>query len=183
MQKLLLSLTLFIASLTTYGQTYAKFNTVTAIVGVPNIGVETSIGKKFTFQFDVTASFWKSVNGGPQQFVIAIPELRYHFNENFKGFYVGAHVGGGTFKAQKWNYFNTDMYQKGYNLYYGASIGYQWQINDKIMLDLFAGGGNQQGFYKGYHLSTGERYESVRNYNKSGEWFPYRGGVMLSYKF
>jgi hypothetical protein len=37
------------------------------------------------------------------------------------------------------------------------------------------------GFYKGYELKTGERYDSPYAYNKSGEWIPYRGGVMLSY--
>lgn len=30
---------------TSFGQTYIKFNGATALVGVPNIGVETSIGK------------------------------------------------------------------------------------------------------------------------------------------
>ena len=50
------------------------------------------------------------------------------------------------------------------------------------MLDCFLGGGWHQGFYKGYLLSTGERYEHAENYNKSGEWLPYRGGVMVSYK-
>jgi hypothetical protein len=44
----------------------------------------------------------------------------------------------------------------------GATIGYQTKINDKFMLDLL-GGGNQQGFYKGYLLSTGERYETAKN--------------------
>jgi hypothetical protein len=49
------------------------------------------------------------------------------------------------------------------------------------MLDCFVGGGNHQGFYKGYNIITGERYEKATNYNKSGEWLPYRGGVMVSY--
>jgi hypothetical protein len=49
------------------------------------------------------------------------------------------------------------------------------------MLDYFLGG-NQQGFYHGYYLSTGERYETAKNWNKSGEWLPYRGGVMVSYR-
>jgi hypothetical protein len=37
-------------------------------------------------------------------------------------------------------------------LRYGT-IGYQ-TINDKFMLDVFFGGGNQQGFYKGYLLAN-----------------------------
>jgi hypothetical protein len=51
----------------------------------------------------------------------------------------------------------------------------------KIYVDCFLGGGWHQGYYKGYYI-VGERYETVRNYNKSGEWLPYRGGVMVSYK-
>jgi hypothetical protein len=50
------------------------------------------------------------------------------------------------------------------------------------MLEFFLGGGSHQGFYKGYYLSTGERYDSAEGYNKSGEWIPYRGGVMVSYR-
>jgi hypothetical protein len=41
---------------------------------------------------------------------------------------------------------------------------------------MFSRSGWHQGYYKGYYISTGERYETVKNYNKkSGEWFAYRG--------
>jgi hypothetical protein len=50
-------------------------------------------------------------------------------------------------------------------------------------LDIFAGGGWHQGFYHGYYNDgTPGRYEKAPNWNKSGEWLPYRGGVMISYK-
>jgi hypothetical protein len=48
----------------------------------------------------------------------------------------------------------------------GEHIGYQ--RNYEIHIRAFFGGGNQQGFYKGYLLSTGERYETAKNWNKSG---------------
>jgi hypothetical protein len=51
----------------------------------------------------------------------------------------------------------------------------------RFMLDCFRWEGNQQGFYHGYYISTGERYETAKNWN-SGEWLPYRGGVMVSYR-
>jgi hypothetical protein len=41
------------------------------------------------------------------------------------------------------------------------------QIHARSLL----GGGNQQGFYKGYLLSTGERYETAKNWNKSGNGY------------
>ncbi|MFA9186494.1 DUF3575 domain-containing protein, partial [Flavobacterium magnesitis] len=62
-------------------QTYFKINVVPALVGVPNIGIETKIGEKHTFQFDILASLWKSIDGKPRQFYIFMPEYRYHFRE------------------------------------------------------------------------------------------------------
>jgi len=163
-------------------QTYIKANALTTLLTIPNIGIETSIGKKSTFQFDILASPWKSIKGKPAQFYVFIPEYRYHFHEKNNGFYVGAHIGATKFNFQKWNYLNTDKYEKGFGYVMGVTIGYQTKINDKFGLDCLLGGGNQQGFYKGYYLSTGERYETAKHYNKSGEWLPYRGGVMVTYR-
>lgn len=173
---------LLLVSSLTQGQTYIKANAATALFLIPNVGVETTLSKHFTFQVDVTASFWKSINNAPFQLVMLTPELRYHFNENTRGFYVGAHLGGSIFKLQKWNYSDTNDYQKGINYFAGATIGYQREISKKLALDFFLGGGTQQAFYKGYDLTTGVRYENVHKYNKSGEWLPYRGGIMLCYK-
>jgi len=166
----------------TQAQTYIKVNALTTIFTIPNIGIETSIGKKSTFQFDILASMWKSINGKPSQFYSFIPEYRYHFKENYDGFYVGANVGATIYNFQKWNYLNTDLYEKGFGYLLGASVGYQKKINDRFMLDCFVGGGHSQGFYKGYYIGTNTRYETATHYNKSGEWIPYRGGVMVSYR-
>lgn len=181
--KKYLSLLFLASTFFSYGQTYVKFNGASALALIPNIGVEISIGKKVTFQFDATASFWESVNGAPFKALIITPEVRYHFNEKNNGFYVGANVSGGTFELQKYGYKDTDFYQKGYNYMLGLTLGYQWKLSDKWALDLFVGGGHQEAFYKGYLLSTGERYDTwIHNYNKSGEWILYRGGLMIAYK-
>jgi hypothetical protein len=181
MSKTILVALFFIGS-ATFGQTYIKANGLTALALVPNIGIETSLSNKVTFQVDVVASFWNSINGGPFQFFIVTPEIRYHFKENYTGFYIGAHLAGGTFKLQKWNYSNTDLYQKGYNYFVGATVGYQRILSQKVMLEFFLGGGNQEAFYKGYYLNAEGRYETADKYNKSGEWLLYRGGIMISYK-
>ena len=179
--KKLLSLSVLLLPFFLQSQTYVKVNALTTLLTIPNIGIETSIGKKSTFQFDILSSPWKSVNGKPREFYMFIPEYRYHFKEKYNGFYVGAHVGMTLFNFQKWNYLNTDLYEKGLGYAMGATIGFQTKINKRFMLDCFLGGGNHQGFYKGYNLKTGERYDGAKNYNKSGEWLPYRGGVMVSY--
>lgn len=181
--KKYLSLLFLVSSFFSYSQTYVKFNGASALALITNVGIETSIGKKMTFQFDATGSFWESVNGAPFKAVILTPEVRYHFKEKNNGFYVGANISGGTFELQKYGYKNTDYYQKGYNYMLGITLGYQWKLSDKWALDLFVGGGHQEAFYKGYLLSTGERYDTwIHNYNKSGEWILYRGGLMIAYK-
>ena len=63
------------------------------------------------------------------------------------------------------------------------TLGYQWKLSEKWALDLFVGGGHQEAFYKGYSIETGERYDTwIHDYNKSGEWILYRGGLMIAYK-
>lgn len=180
--KKIFIITVLLFSIHSQSQTYIKANALTTLLTIPNLGIETSIGKKSTFQFDITASFWKSIDGKPRQFYIFIPEYRYHFHEKYNGFYVGAHVGASIFNFQKWNYLNTDKYEKGFGYLMGATIGYQKKINDRFLLDCFLGGGSSQGYYKGYYIGTDDRYENAEGYNKSGEWLPYRGGVMVSYR-
>lgn len=180
--KKLIYCTLLLISTFAQAQTYLKANAITTLLTVPNVGIETSIGKKSTFQFDITASMWKSINGNPAQFYMFVPEYRYHFKEKFNGFYAGVHVGGTVYNFQKWNYWKTDNYEKGVGYMAGATIGYQKKIKERFVMDFFLGGGNHQGFYKGYLVSTGERVDEAKKYNKSGEWLPYRGGIMLSYR-
>lgn len=165
-------------------QTFVKFNGATALLLVPNIGIETSIGEKTTFSADVMASFWESFNGNnPMKFVTVTPEIRYHFKEKYNGFYAGAHIGADKYEIQKWNYWNSNRYEDGFGYRIGATVGYNLKLSDKFLLDFFVGGGWHQGFYHGYYNDgTPGRYEKAIHWNKSGEWLPYRGGVMISYK-
>lgn len=57
-------------------QTSIKGNLATTALLIPNFGVETSLGKNLSFQADITASFWKSFDGGPLQLVMVFPELQ-----------------------------------------------------------------------------------------------------------
>jgi hypothetical protein len=50
------------------------------LLTIPNVGIETSIGKNQLFNW-ILGSPWKSINGKPQQFYVVIPEYR-HFKEN-----------------------------------------------------------------------------------------------------
>nr|WP_315241816.1 DUF3575 domain-containing protein [uncultured Flavobacterium sp.] len=184
--KKILFIIVFIFSGSVQSQTYLKFNAFTALALVPNVGVETSIGEKTTFSFDVMASFWESFDGKkPMKFITYTPEIRYHFKEKYNGLYAGGHMGFDSYELQKWDYWNDfpNRYEKGIGYRIGATIGYNKKLNDKFLLDIFIRGGWHQGFYKGhYNDGTPGSYENVKNWNKSGEWLPYGGGIMISYK-
>ena len=177
-KQIVILLMLFSFTLAMLGQTSLKGN-ITTLAGIPNFGLETNLGQKTTFQIDVMASFWTK-DGIPYKFAVLFPEFRYYPRESGNGFFVGAHIGGGTFKLQKWN--QVGNYEEGYTILFGVTLGYQFFLSDRLNLELFLGGGSQQANYKGYSLETGERNDGATNYNKSGEFLPYRGGVMLVYK-
>jgi hypothetical protein len=172
----------FLKAQTDDNSIYLKANASLIPLAIINFGAEKQISNHFTLQSDITISPWKSFMGNKMLVGLLFVESRYYFKEAFNGFYVGANIGGGTFRLTKWNYAGTPNYQKGFNYMLGAVVGYQIPLNDKVGLDIFVGGGNSQGFYKGYKSDTGERYDEAKKYNKSGEWIPYRGGVMLTYK-
>jgi len=183
MKKILILLVL-IFSVQSQSQTYVKFNGATALLAIPNVGIETSIGEKITFSVDVMASFWESFDSKtPMKFYTLTPEVRYHFKEKYNGFYFGGHAGPDIYELQKWNYWDSNKYEKGFGYRLGATIGYNIKLKEKFVLDVFIGGGWHQGFYKGlYNDGTPGRYEKAKGFNKSGEWLLYRGGVMISYK-
>ena len=55
-------------------------------------------------------------------------------------------------------------------------------ISEKLNLDMYLGGATSQGFYHGYDIIDGQRYEPKNPWNRSGELIPYKIGVALSYK-
>lgn len=163
-------------------QNRISINAATTVLGFPSIGFEKPIAKHFSFHLDAIGSTFNQYHNKPLKFLIITPEFRYYTKSGQSGFYVGAHIGGSTFHLQKYGYENTNKYQKGFNYMAGVSIGYVYFVTDKIALEAFVGGGTVQSFYKGYDGDTGIRYETIKNYNKSGEWLPYRGGLNVIMK-
>lgn len=175
---------------------YIKGNALFAPLGILNLGIEKQISPKYTLQADVFISPWKSFAGHKLQFYSVSAEGRYYFTEAFKHWYIGANVSVAAYNATKWSYWNdntfenwngeilknSNLYQKGFSVMLGVTAGYQFQLSERWNLDIYGTIGTSQGFYKGYDKSTGRRYDSAENFNKSGEIIPYRGGVMISYK-
>jgi len=175
---------------------YIKGNAFLASIGLMNIGLEKQLTPKITMQGDVLVSPWKSFAGHEFQYYSLSLEGRYYFNEAFSHWYVGANIGASSFVLQKWNYWKnvsytndknevfvkSNLYQKGFSFLVGVTGGYQFKVSDRWNIDVYATIGSSTDFYKGYDRTTGQRYESAKKFNKSGEILPYRGGVMISYK-
>lgn len=178
---------------------YVKANALFLPIGILNAGLEYQINKKITVQGEVFISPWKSFAGKYAQVYMLGFEGRYYFNEAFKHFYVGANISAARYIIQKytyWNnrptqytpespiYINSDLYQDGFAFMLGGTVGYQFQLSDRWNMDLYLGAGTVQSYYKGFVKSSGVRYDTGqdRTYNKSGEFLPYKGGIMISYK-
>lgn len=164
---------------------YVKANALFLPIGVLNAGLEYQLSKHYTAQADFFMSPWKSFAGNHAQIYMGHLEGRYYFNEAFKHWYLGANVGLGLFDITKYNYIGTDLYQRGFNVMIGATVGYQMKWKERWNIDLYLGGGNSQGFYHGYQtIPPGfiQRYDGAEHWNKSGEFIPYRGGIMIAYK-
>lgn len=200
-QKICTVLILFFI-LSVKAQTQVKINAPFVSFGIFNASAERSLNKKISLQAEVFISPWKSFSGKNLQIYMGTLEGRYYFGEVMKKWHLGIYGSVGAFNLQKWNYFNpapvvdengvpellpdgtvrvTDRYQKGLAFILGISGGYHFIINDKLGIDVFGGVGLTQSLYKGYLKDNGERYDGAKNWNKSGEIIPTRGGVMITY--
>ena len=157
---------------------------VSGLIGGPNLGIETRISRKSSVQLDVLGSFWNSFLEKPLHIVQVFPEYRYYPKGKFEKFYLGTHIGFGMFTISKYGK-SSDSYQSGRNTYYGITVGYKKKLNSNFKIDFFIGGGSSQATYRGYSKITRRRTDikesESRNFNGSGEWLPYRGGIMLVY--
>ncbi|GGP06236.1 hypothetical protein GCM10010992_25640 [Cloacibacterium rupense] len=163
-------------------QTYAKVNMLGLPLGMLNAGVEAKVSDNITLQPEFFISPWRSFLGNRLQIYNFNLEGRYYFKESFNHFYIGGNAGIAIFDIQKWNYLNSNQYQRGYSLLFGVTVGYQYPISEKLNIDMYLGGATSQGFYHGYDIVNGQRYEPKNPWNRSGELIPYKVGVALSYK-
>ncbi len=176
-----------------------KFNLASALLLVPNIGIEVQLSEKFGYQLDTSASFYDDIEGSPFQTTQIFNELRYYpklkEGRNSRSFFIGPHIGYGMFtlKIPKFITLLVDTelkeegsYQSGRNAYYGITIGKKIPLkNKKLNLEIFIGGGTSQSNYKYYNKEGNRIYENSdieKDFNQSGEELIYRGGVMLTFK-
>lgn len=197
-KRCIISIILIISSVLN-AQTELKVNLASALLLVPNIGIEVKLSEKLGYQLDTSASFYDNVEGSPFHTVQIFNELRYYpklkEGKNVRSFFIGPHVGYGMFtlKIPKFitSIVDTELkeegsYQSGRNAYYGITIGKKIPLkNKKLGLELFIGGGSSQSNYKYYNKLGNRIYENPdieKDFNQSGEELIYKGGVMLIYK-
>ena len=176
-----------------------KFNLASALLLVPNIGIEVQLSEKLGYQLDTSATFIDNLEGSPFQTVQIFNELRYYpklkEGKNPRSFFIGPHVGYGMFTLRVPKFItsivDTELkeegsYQSGRNAYYGITIGKKIPLkNDKFNIEIFIGGGTSQSHYKYYNKLGNRIYENPdieKDFNQSGEELVYKGGVMLTYK-
>ena len=162
-------------------QAFIKAN-ATTLLGIPGVAYEVELTDRTSFNLDATASLWRSINGAPFQFITILPEWQWHSRSGRVGWYGGVHLGASVYRLQKWNYWGTRRYQEGYSTLLGATVGYKRMLRPRLKLDVFVGGGNQHGRYRGYDGATGEQYAGVERLDESREWLPYRVGIMIGYR-
>jgi hypothetical protein len=71
--------------------------------------------------------------------------IQISFQAIDRGFYAGGHIELLYF-VSKWNYLNTDLYEKDMDTLLAQLLVTKQKINDKFQLDCFLGGGWHQGF-------------------------------------
>ena len=188
---------LFLISVTLNSQTELKFNLASALVLVPNVGIEVQLSDRFGYQLDTSASFYDNIEDSPFHMTQIFNELRFYpkTKKNNRSFFIGAHVGYGMYNLRlpKWittivdtEYKEEGSYQYGRNAYYGITLGKKIPLkNERFNLEVFIGGGSSQSNYK-YYNKDEQRIFAITNFkrkfNKSGEELPYRGGLMITYK-
>ena len=176
-----------------------KFNLASALLLVPNIGIEVQLSEKFGYQLDTSASFIDNLEGSPFQTTQIFNELRYYpklkEGKNSRSFFIGPHIGYGMFTLRIPKFItslvDTELkeegsYQSGRNTYYGVTIGKKIPLKSKkLNLEIFIGGGTSQSNYKYYNKLGNRIYENPdieKDFNQSGEELIYRGGLMLTFK-
>ena len=176
-----------------------KFNLVSALLLIPNIGIEVKLSEKFGYQLDTSASFMDNIEGSPFHSTQIFNELRYYpklkEEKNARSFFIGPHIGYGMFTLRIPKFItslvDTELkeegsYQSGRNAYYGVAIGKKIPLKSKkLNLEIFIGGGTSQSNYKYYNKFGNRIYENPdieKDFNQSGEELIYRGGLMLTYK-
>ena len=201
----ILLISLYMSSIA-YAQVEVKFNAATALLLIPNAGIELQLGERNSIQLDVLGSFWDKMpllNDTPLHINQTFLEYRWYKGDDLDKWFFGPHIGFGMFTLQKPNYLivydyyeeaiggnsggglpQGDAYQSGRVAFYGLTFGYKKKLNTSWSLEAFMGLGLSQSWYKGYRGN--ERVDHLgedhpKPFNGSGEVLINKAGLMVVY--
>lgn len=177
------------------GTTTLKLNAAYALVGVINPQVEFRLTPHSAFQTEFVYSPWRSIfDGHPMHFGILLNEYRYYLSPRTRGLYVGANFGMMAFRMSKPQLADgrvvlQNRYSKGYGFMGGVTVGYQWRLSRRCMLDLFVGFAYMHSNYNGYSMDgvvdmypsrpEDKQPASPDPFNSSAEWMPNKAGLSI----
>ena len=175
-----------------------KVNLISAIILIPNIGIEVKLSEKLSYQLDTSSVSYDQIEGSPFHATQIFNELRFYpklkAHKNQRSFFIGPHWGYGMFTLRVPKFFTyivdtglkeEGSYQSGRNTYYGITIGKKIPLKSKkLNLEVFIGGGSSQSYYRYYNKLGNRIYidNPDEMFNNSGEELIYRGGLMLTFK-
>lgn len=188
MKKIILAL-LLLYSIPSFSQTFIKYNIPLTVIGAVNPSIETRLTNRWTLDYSVLMTFRnETATKGPFRIFMMQPEARYYLKESFNGFFAGINTGYAMYRMTKpgWvgdgsgeEYKREHIYQVGWSIQAGITLGYQYHFCDKWMAEIFIGGGRQWSNYEAFYFPNGGRYVG---FNGSAEWLPYKGGINIGYR-
>lgn len=171
-----------------YSQTAeVKINALAGAVTIFNPSFEIGVGSHSSLTFDYVGCFAKEdFMNTDQQLLLSMGLFgyRYYFKaDDHNGFFVGGDAGLDVFRMTK-NIVplvandKGDSYDVGFGYLFGVTLGYKYNFTERWAIEGSVSGGWQHSWHEGY-TADGIRYVE---FNKSGEWLPYKAGIYISYK-
>lgn len=122
-----------------------------------NIGLETSLGKKWTFDLSGNYNAWTARNESVRKHAMVQPEFRYWLCDRFAGHFFGFHLHGGIFNIGNidtdFRFLGTDYSQlkdyrcQGWFCGAGAGYGYALPLDVHWNLEFEIGAGYAYSVY------------------------------------
>lgn len=160
-----------------FGQTRQlgiKTNLLYWATTTPNLGLEMAVGNKHTAQVFFGLNPWKQSGGDHSSLRhwMVMPEYRYWFNQNFEGWFLGAHALGGQYNAGGVKFpfgLLKGLRNHRYEGWYaggGITAGKQWNLSKHWNFEASLGLGYIHTQYDKFECGTcGEKLNSAhKNY-------------------
>ena len=151
-----------------------KTNMLYWATATPNLGLEMAVGKKHTAQVFFGLNPWKQSGGDHSSLRhwMVMPEYRYWFNQNFDGWFLGAHALGGQYNVGGVKFpfgLLKGLRNHRYEGWYaggGITAGKQWNLSKHWNLEASIGLGYIHTKYDKFECGTcGEKLKSAhKNY-------------------